>query len=218
MINNPWLAQSIHSPPPLHFNGRINFAPSSGKITPLSVLRPSYLHTDRWKFFNFHESRPVNQNVLLGAAGRRYERSCPHYVRQYLITAPIEWPASSASSASLRAFRRGVISNSGRGWVTFHESVERRRRKPKFRHEVVDDAPRFFHLLPSFYFSDPPPLLRRRKFPLKAPRAPSASGSIRSLVNFGCPHLRLIDSNRRAGAKLSNLTHGGADTWPRRWC
>lgn len=38
------------------------------------------------------------------------------------------------------------------------------------------------------------------------PRLPALR--IQSLVNFGCPHLRLIDSNRLAAAKLSNLTHG----------
>jgi len=34
------------------------------------------------------------------------------------------------------------------------------------------------------------------------------------LVNFGCPHLRLIDSSLPVGVKLSNLTHEGA--WKRR--
>lgn len=42
------------------------------------------------------------------------------------------------------------------------------------------------------------------------PRHRASALRIQSLVNFACPHLRLIDSNRLAVAKLSNLTRGRA--------
>lgn len=96
-----------------------------------------------------------------------------------------------------------------------------KRRTAKKEAEV---SPRSRRRRPAFLPPPPQLLFFRSPSPASAAKVPFESASrtlrlrIRSLVNFGCPHLRLIDSNRRAGAKLSNLTHGGADTWPRRWC
>ena len=56
-------------------------------------------------------------------------------------------------------------------------------------------------------FSYPRPSLSLSPSP---PRHRASALRIHTLVNFGCPHLRLIDSNRLAAAKLSNLTRGRA--------
>jgi len=65
----------------------------------------------------------------------------------------------------------------------------------------------------------PPPTYRRATSPTHSPYFHVTNFSLKRplpwpLVNFGCPHLRLIDSSLPAGVKLSNLTHEGA--WKRR--